>query len=334
MKQFTITENDATQRLDRFLKKLLPNASASLIYKFNRKNKIKVNGKREDNEYKLQVWDEVKIFLLDAEWNELTKVISTPEISTESREKFNIKNIVYEDGDLLVINKEPWINVHPWDHKTKESNVISQVQDYLGNKLNSLTFKPSLVHRIDRDTSGILLIGKKKEMLTRLVEDFKDHKKVTKIYYALVLWKLPAKTGIVDAKLLRIEWAKNEDKVQVSDKWQTALTHYRVLNEISFDTPTGKKIISEVEVEIKTGRMHQIRVHMAHLGCPIVWDNKYWDKAFNWFLAKNYGLSRQALHAWKIEFFHHTKKKSQKLEAKIKKDLVDFVQKIWQNSQK
>lgn len=328
MKQFTITENDATQRLDRFLKKLLPNASSSLIYKFNRKNKIKVNGKREDNEYKLQVWDIVKVFLLDSEWAELTKVISTSEVVWESREKFDTKNIVYEDGDLLVINKEPWINVHPGDHKTKESNVISQVQDYLGNKLNSLTFKPSLVHRIDRDTSGLLLIGKKKEMLTRLVEDFKDHKKVTKIYYALVLWKLPQKKWIVDVKLLRIEWAKNEDKVQVSDAGQTALTHYTVLNEISFDTPTGKKIISEVEVEIKTGRMHQIRVHMAHLGCPIVWDNKYGDKSFNGFLAKNYWLTRQALHAWKIEFFHHTKQKTQKLEAKIKKDLVDFVQKL------
>jgi 23S rRNA-/tRNA-specific pseudouridylate synthase len=74
----------------------------------------------------------------------------------------------------------------------------------------------------------------------------------------------------------------------VSDAGQTALTHYTVLNEISFDTPTGKKVISEVEVEIKTGRMHQIRVHMAHLGCPIVGDNKYGDKSFNGFLAKNY----------------------------------------------
>ncbi len=166
MKQFIITENDAWQRLDKFLKKLFPNASASLVYKINRKNKIKINGKKQDNEYKLQVWEEVKIFLQDDEFLTLSeKIKDTPQ---EIREKFDIKNIVYEDGDILVINKEPWINVHPWDHKTKESNVISQIQDYLGDKLNSLTFKPSLVHRIDRDTSWILIIGKKKRYFDKI----------------------------------------------------------------------------------------------------------------------------------------------------------------------
>jgi len=129
MKQYIITENDANQRLDKFLKKLLPNASSSLIYKFNRKDKIKINGKRQDNEYKLQIDDIVKVFLLDSDFETLTKKeIPKP---LEIREKFDIKNIVYEDGDLLVINKEPGINVHPGDYKTKETNIISQVQDYL-----------------------------------------------------------------------------------------------------------------------------------------------------------------------------------------------------------
>lgn len=326
MKQFIITENDAGQRLDKFLKKLLPNASSSLIYKFNRKDKIKINGKKQDNEYKLLTWDIVKVFLIDWDFETLTKKQELKQL--ETREKFDTKNIVYEDGDVLVINKEPWINVHPGDYKTKESNIISQIQDYLWNKLNSLTFKPSLVHRIDRDTSWILIIWKKKDILTKLVSDFKEHKKVKKIYYAIVIWKLPNKSWTIDKKLLRIEWAKNEDKVQVSDKGQTAITNYKVLKEYILKTPTGEKIISEVEVEILTGRMHQIRVHLSNLGTPIIWDNKYWDKQFNSYISKNFWLSRQALHAWKIEFFHYGKNKIQSLEAKIKKDLTNFVNKL------
>lgn len=326
MKQFTITENDAGQRLDKFLKKLLPNASSSLIYKFNRKDKIKVNGKRQDNEYKLLTWEVVKVFLIDSDFETLTKKQEPKQM--EKREKFDTKNIVYEDSDILVINKEPWINVHPGDYKTKQSNIISQVQDYLWNKLNSLTFKPSLVHRIDRDTSWILIIWKKKDILTKLVLDFKEHKKVKKIYYAIVIWKLPNKSWIIDKKLIRIEWAKNEDKVQVSDKGQTAITNYKVLKEYILKTPTWEKIISEVEVEILTGRMHQIRVHLASLWTPIIWDNKYWDKQFNSYISKNFWLARQALHAWKIEFFHYGKNKTQSLEAKIKKDLTNFVNQL------
>ncbi|MGE4444255.1 MAG: RluA family pseudouridine synthase [Candidatus Altimarinota bacterium] len=326
MKQFTITENDAGQRLDKFLKKIFPNASASLVYKINRKNKIKINGKKQDNEYKLQVGEEIKIFLNDDEFQTLSQKQEVKK--EESREKFDTKNIVYEDGDILVINKEPGINVHPGDYKTKESNIISQIQDYLGDKLNSLTFKPSLVHRIDRDTSGILIIGKKKNILTKLVADFKEHKKIQKVYYAIVLGKLPASSGKIDKKLLRIEGAKNEDKVQISEKGQVAISHYKVLKEHTIKTASGQQIISEVEVEILTGRMHQIRVHMASLGTPILGDNKYGDKAFNSYVAKNFGLTRQALHAWKIQFFHYGKQKNQRLEAKIKKDLTKILNEL------
>jgi RluA family pseudouridine synthase len=239
-----------------------------------------------------------------------------------------MKNIVYEDGDILIINKEAGINVHPWDHKTKETNIIAQIHDYFWNKLSSLTFKPSLVHRIDRDTSWILLIAKKKDILTKLAEDFNKHTKLKKIYYAFVFWKLSDKIGTIDKKLLRIEWAKNENKVQVSNLWQEALTKYRVLQEYIIQTTSWENIISEVEVEIFTGRMHQIRVHFSSIGNPIVWDNTYGNKSFNAYIAKNYWLCRQALHAWKIEFFHPWKGKIQKNEALIKQDLREFKEKI------
>lgn len=334
MKLFIIEENDANQRLDKFLKKLFPRATRWLLFKFNRKDKIKIKFewsewkyKKRDNEYKIQVWDEIKIFLSDNDFVELTKEI-VEEKSFESEDKFNKDDIVFEDMDLFVINKNPWINVHPGDHKTKETNIIAQVQDYLWDKLNSLTFKPSLIHRIDRDTSWILMIAKKKEMLTRLVWDFKDHKKVNKTYYALCLWKLSRKEWTITKKLLRIENAKNENKVQVSEKGQSAVSHFKLLKEHTLKTKEGELIISEVEIRIETWRMHQIRVHMASLWCPILWDKAYWDKKVNSFLERNYGLSRQALHAWKIEFHHYTRKRVMKLEARLKDDLKAFLNNI------
>jgi len=334
MKLFKIEENDADQRLDKFLKKLFPGATRGLLYKFNRKNKIKVKFdwsndkfKKKDIEYKIQVWDEIKIFVSDEDFDELSKNPKAKE-KLDKNNKFNKKDIVYEDDDLFIINKNSGINVHPGDFKTKESNIIAQVQDYLWDKLNSLTFKPSLAHRIDRDTSWILIIAKKKNILTKLVKDFKDHEKIKKTYYAIVFWKLSRRKWTIKKKLIRIKWAKNENKVQISDEWKTAITHYKLLKEHIVTTKEWKMVISEVEIKIETGRMHQIRVHFADLWNPILWDKNYWNKRLNAFLERHYGLSRHALHAWKIKFFHYWIKEEIKLTAKLKKDLTDFISKI------
>lgn len=335
MKIFKIEENDANQRLDKFLKKIFINATRSLIYKLNRKDKIKVKSildeekkfRKKDNEYKLQVWDEIKIFLKPEDFLELSEEKKQTQ-KENFQEKFDKKDIVFEDSDLFVINKNFWINVHPWDHKTTETNVIFQVQDYLWEKLNSLTFKPSLVHRIDRDTSGILIIAKKKNILTKLVSDFKEHKKLEKTYYAIVLWKLSRKEGTIKKSLKRIENAKNENKVQVSNDWQTAISHFKLIKEHFLKTEKEEIILSEVEVKIETWRMHQIRVHMASIWNPILWDKIYWDKQKNLFFSKNFWLQRQALHAWKIKFFHYGKNKKLELVAKIKPDLINFINKI------
>ena len=270
-----------------------------------------------------------QIFLSDEEFDTLSKNIKDENKSSMvAWEKLSSKDIVFEDADLLVINKNSWINVHPWDHKTTETNVIYQVQDYLWDKLNSLTFKPSLAHRIDRDTSGILMIAKKKEMLVRLVADFKDHKKIKKTYFAVVVWKLWRKKWTIKANLLRIENAKDENKVQVNENWLSAVTHYKLLKEHIMQTKEWVLILSEIEVQIETGRMHQIRVHMASIWNPIVWDKAYWDKKVNSFLRNNYWLTRQALHAWKIEFFHYGRDKVMELEARLKDDLIEFLEKL------
>ncbi|QFR38727.1 RluA family pseudouridine synthase [Candidatus Gracilibacteria bacterium 28_42_T64] len=335
MKLFKIEENDANQRLDKFLKKLFPSATRSLIYKFNRKDKIKIKfegseGKyrKRDNEYKIQEGDEIKIFLSDDDFDELTSPQASSVGEEVKGEKFHKENIAYEDEDLFIVNKNSGINVHPGDFKTKEISLIAQVQDYLGDTLNSLTFKPSLIHRIDRDTSGILMIAKKKDILVKLVNDFKSHTKVKKTYYAIVLGKLSRTSGSITKKLLRIENARNEAKVQVSEKGQTAITHYKLLAEHTLQTKEGIVILSEVEVKIETGRMHQIRVHMASIGNPIIGDKSYGDKKMNSFMMRQYGLSRQALHAWKIEFFHYAKNKNMEITASLKKDLAQFITNI------
>ena len=338
MQEYYIEENDANQRLDRFLKKLFPNALKSLIYKFNRKNKIKIiwtdgSKSKQDNEYKLQVWERVQVYLSDKEIQELSKNTShLSEIKTEEYMKLSKKDIVFEDKHILVINKNPWVNVHPWEHKTKEVSLIQQVQDYLkSQKLASLTFKPSLIHRIDRDTSGLIMIAKDKSSLVKLSQDFKNKSVLQKTYYTLVVWKLSRQSGTIKKNLLRVENAKNENKVQVSEKGQEAVTHYKVLEEYTLKVPEGEYIISTLEVVIETGRMHQIRVHLAHIWNPILWDKAYGDKRLNGYFAKNYGLTRQMLHAWKISFTHPKTNKKMNLTARFKEDMEDAKRKIKHN---
>ncbi|MDD4151121.1 MAG: RluA family pseudouridine synthase [Candidatus Gracilibacteria bacterium] len=321
MKQFTIGENDANQRLDKFLKKLFPSATRSLIYKLNRKGNIKINGKKQDNEYKIQIGEEIKIFVSDDDFKKMSEEeIKEISINQEFREKLDKKDIVFEDAGLLVINKNPGINVHPGDHKTKELSLIALVQDYFSGKLDSLTFKPSLIHRIDRDTSGIIMIAKKKNILDSMLSQLQKNK-IKKTYFAIIFGKLPAKSGTINKKLLRIEGASKEDKIQVSENGQIAITHYKVIEE----KKVGDLIISSLEVRIETGRMHQIRVHMASLGTPIIGDDKYGDKKLNSFIARNYGLKRQALHSWKTEFINPSTNKEIKLEARLKEDLTKFL---------
>jgi 23S rRNA-/tRNA-specific pseudouridylate synthase len=151
---------------------------------------------------------------------------------------------------------------------------------------------------------------------------------------------MPEKKGTIAKKLERIDnqhfsssstekiWNLKYHKVIVSEKGQKAITHYKVLNEINLKTNEWDLLFSELEVEIETWRMHQIRVHLSELWNPILWDKIYWNKKLNAFLEKNYWLKRQILHAWKIEFFHYDKGENMKLEARIKEDIKEFLEKI------
>lgn len=309
---------DAGQRLDRFVRKYLPNAPLGAIFKMLRTWKIKVGWKKKDQTYKLELGDEVTFWLTDSELEQMkwdTKAIDIS-IQNFSDKKINPLEILFEDELIMVINKPPGINVHPGDHKTTELSVIDLVQDYLQGKYDSLTFRPALVHRIDRDTSGCLLIAKDKWALEFLLRDLQSHS-MEKMYHAIVVGTPLKRQDTIRARLLRIENAKNEAKVRVDELGQSAITHYSVLK-----TNSGSQILSLLECRIETGRTHQIRVHMAFLKNPILWDKAYGDKSVNSYVKRNFMIDRQMLHARQLTFTHPKSYNKMVVEAPYPADFL------------
>ncbi len=329
LQSFIISHSsDIWQRLDRFVKKFLPNAPLGGIYKMLRTGKIKINGKKKPETYKIEEDDEITFWLTDAEleWLQMTK--NTPVISLEWKPEIKKRElqILYEDEYLMVINKPPKMNVHPWDHKTEELSLIDIVQDMLGGKYDSHTFKPALVHRLDRDTSGCILIAKEKSTLEWLLDSLQSHE-IEKVYHTFVIGEPREKKGTIRNKLLRIENAKNEAKVRVDESGQTAVTHYSVIRNIDLKTHELEiqNRVSLLECRIETGRTHQIRVHLSFNNCPILWDQAYGDRSFNSFVRRQFGIDRQLLHAYSLDFIHPKTKKRLTIEAPYPEDFSRLI---------
>lgn len=315
---------DSGQRLDRFVRKYLPNAPLGGIFKMLRTGKIKVNTKKKDQTYKLELWDEVTFWLTDAEMNGFV-ANSEWKIQNEKIDIWNMQietmkcEVLYEDEYLMVVNKPPWINVHAGDYKTTESNIIDQVQDYLKGHYDSLTFRPALVHRIDRDTSGCLLIAKDKSVLEILLSELQAHN-LEKIYHTIVLGIPTKRKDTIRARLLRVDNAKNEAKVRIDETGQSAVTHYTVLQNLEILQP-----FSLLECRIDTGRTHQIRVHMAHIGHPILADRVYGNKSVNSYLRRDLGITRQLLHAYSLSFIHPKTQKKLIIQAPYPHDFLNIL---------
>ena len=322
MQIFHIEENDANQRLDKFIKKLLPNAPLGGIYKMLRTGKVKIEGKKRENTYKLQVGEEVKIWLSDEEITTLQRMQDEEIIPKWNIGTLQKEDILYEDDALLILNKSPGINVHPWDHKTDEISLIDQGRDYFWKKYNSLTFRPSLVHRIDRDTSGVIIIAKTKRSLDSMLSQLQSGG-FKKIYHTIVLGRPSHQSWTIKKPLLRIEDAHNEAKVRVDKAWLEAITHYSILEIYPH---IWDKSASLLECQIETGRTHQIRVHMKSIDCPVLWDEAYGDKKINSFLKRECLLKRQMLHAYSVSFLHPETKKNLTIQAPYKDDMSGVIQ--------
>lgn len=304
MQTIILTEpNDANQRIDKFLKKFFPNLPLGALYKMLRTGKIRVNDQKIQQNHRLELNDTIT-FLVDpgemVEWKMEQKKQETP-----PKEEKSFFDILYQDEYLLILNKPAGVNVHPWDHKTDEVSLIERVHDFLGEKYRSLTFRPALVHRIDRDTSGCIMIALEKWMLESLLSQIQSHS-LKKVYHAVTIGSPPQRQWTFREKLSRRENAKNQAKVVVDeDLWQKAVTHYRLLKSVLlFDQKC-----SLLECLLETGRTHQIRVHLSYNNCPILWDKSYWDKKMNAFFARHCEIHRQLLHAESLTFFHPYLKK-------------------------
>jgi len=305
MKRIIIGRNEAEQRVDKFLRKLLWKASLSQLFKLLRVGKIKVNSKKVKPAYDLKLGDEVKIYLSDEDYHEMT---------SEERKKFRLTKInfkvLYEDKAVLVLDKPAGISMHGASG-IKSHTLIDEVLHYLKFK-SGLTFRPSFVNRLDKDTSGIVIVGKTFEALRKLNE-IMARGEIEKGYMALVKGKI--KSGTVSKKVLKAKM-KDQIKVKLSEEGKEAITKYKVVKTIK-----GNSLI---EVEILTGRTHQIRAHMAYLKHPVIGDITYGDEKLNREYRK-LGLKRQFLHAYLIKFKHPITGKKLNITSKLPEDLMKSI---------
>ena len=322
MLEVRIEKNSEGQRIEKFVRKYLNEAPLGFIYKAFRKKDIKINGHWVNKEAIIHEGDIVRIYVTDQQLEDFKK-------PRKAEKKEMPHEIVYEDENVLLINKPKGLLVYGDDKGSRET-LGNAVLDYLYLKgeydPNNSSFTPSPAHRLDRNTSGLVIYGKNDAALKQLTDLFKEREDIHKTYLALVVGKIDEK-GEINKPLKKLE---NEGRVIIAPLekgGKTAMTRYRRIKLIGD--------YSLVEVSLITGRTHQIRVHMASIGHPIVGDNKYGDfqDCRKW---KKYGLESQFLHAYKLSFgkiggtLSNLSEKS--FEAKMDKSLLDIIDTINKNN--
>ena len=291
MKELTIGTNDAGQRLDRFLAKAVPLLPASLAQKYIRLKRVKRNGARAQRDTRLEAGDLLQLYIND-------EFFDTPREDnaylTVAAPKLNI---VYEDENILLVDKRPGLAVHPHDGAEYGRTLIDQIQAYLYQKhewrpREENAFTPALCNRIDRNTGGIVIAAKTAEALRVMNQKIKD-RELDKRYLAIVEGTPKPKEGSLKGYLFK-DAVKNRVFVTDTPKpgAKTCQTNYKVL-----DSRNG---LSLVECELITGRTHQIRAQFAHAGHPLLGDGKYGK------LDKRFDRTYQALYSYKLTFLFTT----------------------------
>lgn len=287
-KVYIVEEKDAKVRIDKAISEKDPNLSRVAIQRLIDNGKILVNGKNTKASYKLAVGDEITI-----------EKEEPVEIKLEAEEI--PLDVVYEDSDILVVNKQKGLVVHPGNgnpNGTLVNAIMARCKDSLSGIGGEI--RPGIVHRIDKDTSGLLIIAKNDKAHINMSEQIKNHE-VVKTYLALVRGNVKENEATINMPIARS--TKDRTKMAVSKNGKNAVTHIKVLER--FDGFTY------IKVNIETGRTHQIRVHMAQIGYPIVGDAVYSN-------GKNpFGVEGQMLHSSKLEFIHPVTGKEMVLEAKL-----------------
>ena len=280
--QVTITSEYSGERLDKALAELFPDISRTLIAKLCDDNNIFVNGKPENKKYIFKENDEVILNI-------------PPPKSCEAIPQDIDIPIVYMDDYIVVVNKPKGMVVHP-ANGNEDGTVVNALLSICEGELSGIggVARPGIVHRIDKDTSGLIVIAKNDEAHIGLAEQFKVHS-IDRVYHAIVHGKFKEKKGTVNAPIGRS--TKDRKKMAVTEKnSKNAVTHYEVIEEL------GQ--YSYIKCVLETGRTHQIRVHMASIGHPLIGDTVYGMK------KDNFNLNGQCLHAKVLGFTHpHTGEK-------------------------
>lgn len=307
--KITIGPDEADQRYDRYLRKLFKKYREIWlgdIFSWIRTGVITVNGRKRKQDYRIKRWDVIEVSNIKEIESTTHQVFSTALGRQTSKPQMDIsklkKLIVYEDGNWIFWNKPAGVVIHPSTHHYKDACMNDYLEQYLGfeDDGNSETFKPSFCYRLDKDTSGVLIAAKTYEALKHLNEMIRTRDEgIEKYYLAVVVGKPTDQT--IDAPLFK--WFSER-----MWKGQTFVNHQKGVKAVSI-TQTLQTIdhkdlgeISLVKVQILTGRMHQIRVHMAHIGHPVLWDIMYGSKSHNELLAKKFGITRQLLHSYQYGF--------------------------------
>ncbi len=309
---FTVSDDAAGQRLDKLVRRALRDVPLSHVYKMFRTRKVRVNGARGRPEQIVATGDAVVI--RGDEERLLARqapAAGAPEVTFR---------VLYEDEDVLAVDKPAGLAAHPGTG-IEGATLVEMARGYLRvpDDLPAAEFRPSPAHRLDRDTSGVVIVAKSRKAMVRLGELFATGEETTKSYLALAKGKMPREAGTIDLALSEHEQTARSKAVRGTN-FQEAVTRWKVLSSM--------KDASLLAVTIETGRTHQIRRHLEAAGHPVAGDRRYGDFPWNRAARQRWGLRRMFLHAWRLELPHPATGAPLRLEAPLPEDLATVLSRL------
>ena len=298
MKTFIVKKGEENNRIDSYLAKQKDELSRVTVQRLIEEEKILVNGKKTKPSYKIQENDEITV-----EEDKPKEIeLKAQDIPVE---------IIYEDSDIIVVNKPKGMVVHP-ANGNPDGTLVNAIMAICKDSLSGIggEIRPGIVHRIDKDTSGILIVAKNDKAHINLSEQIKNHE-VKKTYIAIVRGIVKENEATINMPIGRS--TKDRKKMAVTKKGKEAITHFQVIERFP------KHNYTLLEVTIETGRTHQIRVHLSQIGYPIIGDTVYSNGKNEW------GVQGQCLHAKSLKFKHPTTGKEMFLEAELPQYFQDML---------